>query len=130
MAVPSELGGRGMTLAEVCREQRRLGYYAPADALTHLDRTAVDWSSGVNHGGMWPVKLVAAKYHAVEGAWRVVDRALDLPGGFGIFRQGPFERLFRDARLGRMHPSNSLLTHELAAKLTLGISPDEQPRWG
>ena len=33
MAVPSELGGLGMTLAEVCREQRRLGYYAPADAL-------------------------------------------------------------------------------------------------
>jgi alkylation response protein AidB-like acyl-CoA dehydrogenase len=94
----------------------------------HLDRAADDWSPGVNHGGMWPVKIVAAKYHAVEGAWRVVDRALDLAGGFGIFRQGPFERLFRDARLGRMHPSNSLLTHELAAKLTLGISPDEQPR--
>ena len=33
MAVPRELGGLGMTLAEVCREQRRLGYYAPADAL-------------------------------------------------------------------------------------------------
>jgi alkylation response protein AidB-like acyl-CoA dehydrogenase len=96
----------------------------------HLDRAAEDWASGVNHGGLWPVKLVAAKYHAVEGAWRVVDRALDLAGGFGIFRQGPFERLFRDARLGRMHPSNSMLTHELAAKLTLGINPDEQPRWG
>lgn len=33
MAVPRELGGRGLTLAEVCREQRRLGYYAPATAL-------------------------------------------------------------------------------------------------
>jgi alkylation response protein AidB-like acyl-CoA dehydrogenase len=33
MAVPKELGGLGMTLAEVSREQRRLGYYAPADAL-------------------------------------------------------------------------------------------------
>ena len=96
----------------------------------HLDRVAEDWSSGVDHGGVWPVKIMAAKYHAVEGAWRVVDRALDLAGGFGIFRQGPFERLFRDARLGRIHPGNSMLTHELAAKITLGISPDEQPRWG
>jgi len=37
---------------------------------------------------------------------------------------------FRDARLGRIHPANSMLTHELAAKLTLGINPDETPRWG
>jgi alkylation response protein AidB-like acyl-CoA dehydrogenase len=29
MPVPQELGGPGMTLAEVCREQRRLAYHAP-----------------------------------------------------------------------------------------------------
>jgi alkylation response protein AidB-like acyl-CoA dehydrogenase len=69
------------------------------------------------------VKIVAAKYHAVEGAWRVVDRGFDLAGGFGIYRQGPFERLLRDARLGRMHPANSMLTHELVSELTLGIDP-------
>ena len=33
MAVPKELGGRGLNLAQVCREQRRLAYYAPATAL-------------------------------------------------------------------------------------------------
>jgi alkylation response protein AidB-like acyl-CoA dehydrogenase len=31
--VPKELDGAGLTLAEVCREQRRLGYCAPATAL-------------------------------------------------------------------------------------------------
>src|SRR3981081_4136621 len=31
--LPAEFGGAGMTLAEVCREQRRLAYYAPATAL-------------------------------------------------------------------------------------------------
>src|SRR3954447_27016520 len=31
--VPKELGGRGFNLAEVCREQRRLAYHAPATAL-------------------------------------------------------------------------------------------------
>src|SRR5690349_4833852 len=33
IAVPRELGGAGMTLAQVAREQRRLAYYAPATAL-------------------------------------------------------------------------------------------------
>ena len=33
MPVPMQFGGSGMTLAEVCREQRRLAYYAPATAL-------------------------------------------------------------------------------------------------
>jgi alkylation response protein AidB-like acyl-CoA dehydrogenase len=96
----------------------------------HLDAVARDWSDGVDHGAGWITKIVAAKYHAVESSWRVVDRALDVAGGFGIFRKSPLEQLFRDARLGRIHPANSMLTHELCAKLTLGISPDETPRWG
>lgn len=33
MPVPRELGGLGMSLAEVCQEQRRLGYYAAPTAL-------------------------------------------------------------------------------------------------
>jgi len=33
LPLPAEFGGAGMTLAEVCREQRRLAYYAPATAL-------------------------------------------------------------------------------------------------
>jgi alkylation response protein AidB-like acyl-CoA dehydrogenase len=96
----------------------------------HLEHVARDWSEGVHHGAAWVIKIVSAKYHAVESAWRIVDKALDLAGGFGIFRKGPFEQLFRDARLGRIHPANGMLSHELCAKLTLGIDPDEQPRWG
>jgi alkylation response protein AidB-like acyl-CoA dehydrogenase len=96
----------------------------------HLDRVAQDWTDGVDHGAAWIIRIIGAKHHAVESSWRVVDRALDVAGGFGIFRRGPFEQLFRDARLGRIHPTNDMLTHELAAKLTLGINPDEMPRWG
>lgn len=96
----------------------------------HLERVVADWSAGVDYGAGWVVKIIAAKYHVVEGAWRIVDRALDLAGGAGIFKRNELERLWRDARLGRVHPANSALSHELAAKLTLGISPDEMPRWG
>ena len=41
-----------------------------------------------------------------------------------------FARMFRDARLGRIHPGNSFFTHEVVGKTALGINPDEQPRWG
>jgi alkylation response protein AidB-like acyl-CoA dehydrogenase len=95
-----------------------------------LDRIADEWSRGVNHGALWPMKILAAKYRAVEGAWKVIDSALDLSGGFGIFRRAGIEQIFRDARLGRVHPGNSLFTHEIVGKSLLGINPDEQPRWG
>jgi len=96
----------------------------------HLDRVADEWSTGVDHGPAWPARIFAVKYHAVEASWRVVDLSLEVAGGFGIFRRSGLERIFRDARLGRIHPSNSMITHEIVAKTLLGISPDETPRWG
>ena len=96
----------------------------------HLESVATDWSNGVDYGHGWAVKIVAAKHHAVNSAWKVVDSGLDLLGGFGIFKAGGYERLWRDARLGRIHPTNPQLTHELIGKLSLGINPDEMPRWG
>jgi alkylation response protein AidB-like acyl-CoA dehydrogenase len=96
----------------------------------HLDRIAEDWSAGVDHGGWWPAKIVSAKYHAVEACWRVVDLAMEVSGGTGMFKQNELERLFRDARCGRFHPANSLLTHEIVGKTALGIDLGEQPRWG
>ena len=96
----------------------------------HLDRIAEDWSNGVDHGAEWPSKIFAAKFRAVEASWRVVDAGLDIAGGQGIFRSAGYERLLRDARLGRIHPANAFLTHEVVGKTALGISLDEQPRWG
>jgi alkylation response protein AidB-like acyl-CoA dehydrogenase len=95
-----------------------------------LNQITSDWSNGVDYGMDWPLKIVSAKYTVVNQAWSVVDTAFDLTGGSGIFKRDRFERMFRDARLGRIHPGNTLLTHELVGKLSLGINPDEQPRWG
>jgi alkylation response protein AidB-like acyl-CoA dehydrogenase len=97
-----------------------------------LNQTAQDWAENTDPSNIRALlkRVLAAKYHAVEGSWRVVDLALELAGGFGIFRAAGLERIFSDARLGRIHPANSFLTHELLAKLTLGVNPDEQPRWG
>jgi alkylation response protein AidB-like acyl-CoA dehydrogenase len=96
----------------------------------YVDRTAQDWSNGVDYGHDWAVKIVSTKHVATQQAWQVVDTAFELTGGSGIYKRSRMEQIFRDARLGRIHPANSLLTHEVVAKLSLGINPDEQPRWG
>ena len=96
----------------------------------HIEKIADDWSSGVDYGAEWGLKIVAAKFRAVEGAWKIIDTALDLAGGFGIFKASGMEQLWRDGRLGRIHPASGAVTREFVAKTALGINPDEQPRWG
>ena len=95
----------------------------------HIEAVATAWSEG-RVGPDWFIKLTSMKYHAVESGFKIVDRSLDLSGGFGMFKKSELERLFRDARAGRFHPTNSALTHEIVGKLSLGVNPDEQPRWG
>jgi alkylation response protein AidB-like acyl-CoA dehydrogenase len=72
---------------------------------------------------------VAAKYRCVEGAKRVVDLAMDISGGTGMFKRSELERLYRDVRAGGFHPANSALVHEIVGKTALGIL-GEEPRWG
>lgn len=96
----------------------------------HLDRTADDWTHGVDHGALWAAKLLMTKYHAAEGTWRVIDKAFELAGGFGIFHASGWERILRDGRIGRIHPGNKAVTTELVAKIYLNLDIDAQPRWG
>jgi alkylation response protein AidB-like acyl-CoA dehydrogenase len=98
-----------------------------AEAL--LDRTVSDWSSGVDHPD-WPVRFVSTRQTAINNAYDVVDRALDLSGGAAAFKANRLEQLFRDIRMGRFHPGNTLLAHELIGKLSLGLDPDSPQRWG
>ena len=95
----------------------------------HVEAMANDWSEG-RVGPDWFLRIVALKHRTVEAAFRIVDRALDLSGGFGMFKKSELERLFRDCRAGRFHPANPALSHEIVGKISLGISLDEQPRWG
>jgi alkylation response protein AidB-like acyl-CoA dehydrogenase len=100
------------------------------DSITaHADRVADDWSNGVDYGMGWPARLVAAKYKAVEGAKKIVDLAMDVSGGSGMFKSNELERMYRDVRCGGFHPANSALVHEIVGKSALGIL-DADPRWG
>jgi alkylation response protein AidB-like acyl-CoA dehydrogenase len=95
-----------------------------------LDSVTADWSNGVDYGAEWPARIVGMKYNVVEGAKQVVDIAMDMSGGAGLYKTNEIERLYRDVRAGGFHPANSNLTHEIVGKTALGIGLDEQPRWG
>jgi alkylation response protein AidB-like acyl-CoA dehydrogenase len=103
-------------------------YLALEAASANLDRFVADWVAGVDHGEAWVPKVYAAKWTAVEAAKRVVDIALDVAGGGGMFKGNELERLYRDVRCGGFHPGNDAITHEMVGKAVLGILT-EQPRW-
>ena len=72
--------------------------------------------------------MVSVKYHCVDGAKKIVDLAMDVSGGTGMFKSNELERLYRDVRCGGFHPANGALVHEIVGKTTLGIL-GEEPRW-
>jgi alkylation response protein AidB-like acyl-CoA dehydrogenase len=93
-----------------------------------LDRFVGDWVDRVDHGADWVPKVYSMKWRAVEAAKRVVDVALDVTGGAGMFTGNELERLYRDVRCGGFHPGNDALTHEVVGQAALGVL-DELPRW-
>jgi alkylation response protein AidB-like acyl-CoA dehydrogenase len=101
MALPAEFGGGGLTLAEVCREQRRLAYHAPATALAvnmHVywvgvaadlwrrGDSSLEWllreaaageifaAGHAESGNDVPVLLSTSKAERVEGGYRFTGR--------------------------------------------------------
>jgi alkylation response protein AidB-like acyl-CoA dehydrogenase len=110
-------------------QQQVAEMYLELDAASAtLERFVDDWVAGVDHGERWVSKVYSMKWRAVEAAKRVVDGALDVVGGGGMFRGNELERLYRDVRCGGFHPANDALAHEMIGKTTLGIL-GEQPRW-
>jgi alkylation response protein AidB-like acyl-CoA dehydrogenase len=95
-----------------------------------LARICEEWATLADHGADWPLKIVAAKHFLVTKAFEVVDTPMGMTGGAGVLKRNRLEQLFRDARLGRMHPGNRMATIEIVGKAALGLDPDEQPRWG
>jgi alkylation response protein AidB-like acyl-CoA dehydrogenase len=93
-----------------------------------VDRFVDDWVAGADHGDAWVPKVYSMKWRAVEAAKKVVDIALDVAGGGGMFKGNELERLYRDVRCGGFHPGNDAIAHEVIGKALLGVL-GEQPRW-
>ena len=74
--------------------------------------------------------LIACHQFVMETAWSVVDKAMRLVGGAGLFRSSPLEQLYRDARAGILHqPFAGYDGRGWLGKLAFGLPPDVTPRW-
>jgi len=74
--------------------------------------------------------LIACHQFVMETAWSVVDKAMRLVGGAGLFRSSPMEQLYRDARAGILHqPFAGYDGRGWLGKLAFGLPPDVMPRW-
>lgn len=87
-----------------------------------LERVAIEWDAGVDHGAQWPARVLAAKQHAVDGARRVVDLATKIAGAASLFKKNELERLYRDVRSGPFHPPNTDASLDVIGKTYLGVA--------
>jgi alkylation response protein AidB-like acyl-CoA dehydrogenase len=122
------LGGRSMAYHPMIQHSVAEMVIEIEAMRAYVDRVSEEWDAGVDHGLEWSSKLVGVKYRCVEGAKRVVDLAMDVSGGSGMFKRNELERLYRDVRAGGFHPANSALVHEIVGKTALGVM-GEEPRW-
>ena len=106
LAVPKELGGRGLTLSQVCAEQRRLAYHAPATALAiNMHNYWVGTAANLWHNGdrslEWLLKEALAgevfngshSERGSEGARTSTSKAVRVEGGFRITGHKMFNSL-------------------------------------
>jgi uncharacterized membrane protein len=113
--VPTALGKPIATLPLI---QRRIGEASiplqTARALLH--DVAATWSNDPAARLTLGPRIAAAKYAATNAAVVATDHALRAAGGFGITRDLPLERFFRDARAGLTHPPNDDAALEMVGR--------------
>ena len=107
--------------------EMRIAYDA-AEAM--LERTCADWAAGRRARGLAGAPRRDPALRDQRGLSTSSTARSICSGGGGAFKRNRLEQLFRDVRMGRFHPGNTLLAHELIGKLCLGIDPDDPPRWG
>ncbi len=101
---------------------------ATARALTHT--VAAEWMRGEHRAMEGIVRLLQPKYFATPNAIEVVNKAMGIVGGLGMYKRTPLERYYRDVRAGTFHPISQDVTREWLGKAALGIDLTAEPRWG
>jgi butyryl-CoA dehydrogenase/short/branched chain acyl-CoA dehydrogenase len=60
-----------------------------------------------------------AKYFASQVAERVASQAVEIYGGYGFVKDYPVEKLYRDAKIGKIYEGTSNMQLATIAKLLL-----------
>jgi alkylation response protein AidB-like acyl-CoA dehydrogenase len=109
----------GKPIAEYQSTQFKLAEMAvDIDAATLLVYRAA-WMKDVM-GGRVTRESAIAKLFATEMAWRAVDQALQLHGGYGVVKGMPVERLYRAVRQPRLYEGTTEIQKMVIARQLLG----------
>jgi alkylation response protein AidB-like acyl-CoA dehydrogenase len=117
VAYVRERAAFGRTLADFQNTQFTL-----ADCRVELDAAwllALRAARLLDEGDKATEETSIAKLHASETCGRVVDRVVQLHGGYGYSREYTIERLYRDARVTRIYEGTSEIQRLLIAREVL-----------
>lgn len=79
-------------------------------------------ASLADRGEPFRKQAAMAKLIASEGASRVVDRSMQIHGGYGVTKDFPFERWYREMRIRRIGEGPSEVQRHIIARDILGAS--------
>ncbi len=79
-------------------------------------------ASKADNGDPFRKEAAMAKLVATEAASRVVDRCLQIHGGYGVTKDFPFERWYREMRIRRIGEGPSEVQRHIIARDILGSS--------
>ena len=71
-------------------------------------------------GQPYLTEAAMCKYYASQVAERVASRAVEVLGGVGFTKDYPVEKLYRDAKIGRIYEGTSNMQRLTIAKQLLG----------
>jgi alkylation response protein AidB-like acyl-CoA dehydrogenase len=79
---------------------------------TYLDHCIV----AVNAGELTPEEAAGAKWWTTETQWEILDRCLQLHGGYGYINEYEIARLWRDARVQRLYGGTNEIMKDLIGR--------------
>jgi butyryl-CoA dehydrogenase/short/branched chain acyl-CoA dehydrogenase len=71
-------------------------------------------------GQTYLMEAAMCKYYASQVAERVASKAVEVLGGVGFTKDYPVEKLYRDAKIGRIYEGTSNMQRLTIAKHLLG----------
>jgi alkylation response protein AidB-like acyl-CoA dehydrogenase len=95
-----------------------------ADVVTEVDVLEAYLDKSVlalNDGSLTAVDAAKAKLHATEVQGRVLDRCLQLFGGYGYMTEYPIARAYADARVQRIYGGTSEIMKTIIARDLTGL---------
>jgi alkylation response protein AidB-like acyl-CoA dehydrogenase len=137
LAVAQAEAAFGWTL-EYCKNRTAFGQpigsfqnsrFVLAEMRTEIDlgQVYVDEQVGaLNDGRLSAEDAAKAKWWCTEMSWRVLDRCLQLHGGYGYMEEYPIARAWRDGRVPTIYGGTTEIMKEIIGRSLMQTAPNHQ----